>query len=128
MTQSVTLLQLRNRRAVSRKLALVGLVLLTLGGVSAGFAAPSESPLRIRPGVNELFFTLIRSKDKLRWYLAGELYYTLTPTEISPYPFNNPFYLLLNVAVGGDFDGNPAANTVFPQSMPVEWVKFYNYK
>jgi beta-glucanase (GH16 family) len=73
-------------------------------------------------------FTLIRSKDKLRFYLDGELYYTLTPTEVSPYPFNNPFYVILNVAVGGDFDGNPDANTTFPQVMQVESVKFYNYK
>ncbi|GAA3937067.1 glycoside hydrolase family 16 protein [Hymenobacter algoricola] len=71
-------------------------------------------------------FSFIRSKDKMRWYLDGELYYTLTSGQVSPYPFNNPFYVILNVAVGGDFDGNPDASTTFPQSMQVEYVKFWN--
>ncbi|SHJ05754.1 Glycosyl hydrolases family 16 [Hymenobacter daecheongensis DSM 21074] len=73
-------------------------------------------------------FTLIRSKDKMRFYLDGELYFTVTPSDVSPYPFNNLFYVILNVAVGGKFDGDPDASTVFPQRMQVESVKFYNYK
>jgi beta-glucanase (GH16 family) len=73
-------------------------------------------------------FTLIRSKDKLRFYLDGEQYYSLTPSQVTPWPFNNPFYVILNVAVGGDFDGNPDGSTTFPQTMQVEYVKFWNAK
>ncbi|TGE16132.1 glycoside hydrolase family 16 protein [Hymenobacter elongatus] len=73
-------------------------------------------------------FTFIRSKDMMRWYLDGVEYFKLTPAQVSPYPFNNPFYVILNVAVGGDFDGNPDASTLFPQRMEVEYVKFWNYK
>jgi len=63
-------------------------------------------------------------------YLDGQLYYTFGSgdTSGSPYPFNNPFFMILNVAVGGDFDGNPDASTVLPQQMQVDYVRHYQYK
>lgn len=73
-------------------------------------------------------FTSIRSQNKMEFYIDGVKYYTLTPTDVSPYPFNNPFYVILNVAVGGDFDGNPDGSTTFPQTMQVDYVKFFQYK
>lgn len=39
--------------------------------------------------------------------------------------FDQPFYLLLNVAVGGTFPGNPSASSVWPQQMVVDWVRVY---
>jgi len=73
-------------------------------------------------------FSVIRSRDQMRWYIDGALYYTLTPGDVLPYPFNNPFYMILNVAVGGDFDGNPDATSTFPQQMQVDYVKYFQYK
>ncbi len=75
-------------------------------------------------------FSVIRSQNKIRWYVDSTLYYTRTQADVapSPYPFNNPFYMILNVAVGGDFDGNPNASTVFPQQMLVDYVRYYKYK
>jgi beta-glucanase (GH16 family) len=73
-------------------------------------------------------FTAVRSLNKVRMYVDGTLYYTRTQNDIVPYPFNNPFYLILNVAVGGDFDGDPDASTVFPQQMQVDYVRYYKYK
>jgi len=73
-------------------------------------------------------FSLVRSRDQMRFYIDGNLYYTLTNADASPYPFNNPFYLILNVAVGGDFDGNPDASTVFPSTMEVDYVRYYQYR
>ena len=73
-------------------------------------------------------FTLIRSRDQMRWYIDGNLYYTLTSGEVSPYPFNSPFYMILNLAIGGDFDGNPDASTTFPQQLLVDYVRHYQYK
>ena len=73
-------------------------------------------------------FTSIRSRDQIRFYIDGNLYYTFTSGDASPYPFNNPFYMILNVAVGGDFDGNPDASTTFPQQMLVDYVRYYQYK
>ncbi|MFD2785740.1 glycoside hydrolase family 16 protein [Hymenobacter rubripertinctus] len=73
-------------------------------------------------------YSVVRSKDLLRFFLDGNLYYTFTGSEASPFPFNNPFFMLLNVAVGGDFDGDPDASTVLPQQMQVDYVRFYQYK
>ena len=75
-------------------------------------------------------FTCLRGQDKMEFYVDGNIYYTFTPTLVMPYayPFNNPFYTILNVAVGGDFDGNPNATTTFPQTMLVDYVRFYQYK
>jgi beta-glucanase (GH16 family) len=42
-----------------------------------------------------------------------------------PAPFNKPFYLLMNLAVGGQFGGNPDASTVFPAELQVDYVRVY---
>lgn len=73
-------------------------------------------------------YSAVRSKDQIRFYLDGALYYTFTSNDASPYPFNNPFFGVLNVAVGGNFLGNPDASTVFPQQMQVDYVRYYQYK
>lgn len=57
------------------------------------------------------FYSAVRSKDQIRFYIDGVQYSTFTCSDVgtNPYPFNNPFFMILNVAVGGDFDGNPTA-------------------
>lgn len=75
-------------------------------------------------------FSLIRSRGQLRFFLDGQAtpYFTITPNDASPYPFDNHFFMILNIAVGGDFDGNPDASTTFPQQMLVDYVRYYQYK
>jgi len=72
-------------------------------------------------------FSVVRSLNKVRMYVDGNEYFTAVDTDVSVYPFNNPFYMILNVAVGGDFDGDPDASTIFPQQMLVDYVKYYKY-
>jgi hypothetical protein len=52
----------------------------------------------------------------------------VTQTDVSPsnWPFDKDFYIILNLAVGGNFGGNPDGSTVFPQSMEVDYVRVYN--
>jgi beta-glucanase (GH16 family) len=75
-------------------------------------------------------YSVVRSKDLMRFFLDGQLYYTFTSSSVGTgaYPFNNPFFLILNVAVGGDFDGDPVPATLFPQQMQVDYVKYFQYK
>lgn len=73
-------------------------------------------------------FSVVRSRDQLRFFLDGRPYYTFTAADAAPYPFNNPFFVVLNVAVGGDFVGSPDATTAFPQQMQVDYVRYYQYK
>jgi beta-glucanase (GH16 family) len=43
-----------------------------------------------------------------------------------PAPFNQPFYMVMNVAVGGRFLGNPDKTTKFPAEMVVDYVRVYD--
>ena len=63
----------------------------------------------------------------INYYVDDVLYQQLTPEDVTgEWVFNdNPFYMILNVAVGGAFSGNPNSETVFPQTMYVDWVRVY---
>jgi beta-glucanase (GH16 family) len=64
----------------------------------------------------------------LRWYVDGNLYETRTPADLPmgrTWVYDHPFFILLNVAVGGNFPGPPNGNTMFPQTMKVDWVRVY---
>ena len=65
--------------------------------------------------------------DTLRWYLDDEIYHQVLRKDVEPYrwPFDKPFHMLLNVAVGGDWPGNPDATTRLPQQMLVDYVRVY---
>jgi beta-glucanase (GH16 family) len=39
--------------------------------------------------------------------------------------WRKPFFIILNVAVGGNFPGAPSSSTTFPQTMKVDWVRVY---
>ncbi len=64
----------------------------------------------------------------IRWYVDGALYQTRTPADLPAgqrWAFDHPFFILLNVAVGGGWPGSPDATTVFPQTMLVDYVRVY---
>ncbi|TVR60622.1 MAG: glycoside hydrolase family 16 protein [Gemmatimonadales bacterium] len=75
-------------------------------------------------------FTVEWEEGEIRWYVDGRHYQTQTQWHSTggpfPAPFDQPFHLLLNVAVGGNWPGNPDARTTFPQSMVVEYVRVYS--
>jgi beta-glucanase (GH16 family) len=65
---------------------------------------------------------------EIRFYFDGELYETRTPTDLpagARWVFDHPFFLILNVALGGDWPGSPDASTKFPQRMLVDYVRVY---
>jgi beta-glucanase (GH16 family) len=64
----------------------------------------------------------------VRFYLDGALYETRTPADVpagDAWVYDHPFFLILNVAVGGNFPGNPDTTTTFPQTMKVDYVRVY---
>jgi len=77
-------------------------------------------------------FTLEWEEKEMRWYVDGKLYYTqndwYTTNGNYPAPFDKRFHLLLNVAVGGNWPGNPVESTTWPQQMDVEYVRVYKKK
>jgi beta-glucanase (GH16 family) len=74
-------------------------------------------------------FRLDWETNAMRWYVDDKLYQTVTKwqsgTNSFPAPFNQKFHLLLNLAVGGNWPGNPDTSTAFPQSMIVDYVRVY---
>jgi beta-glucanase (GH16 family) len=67
--------------------------------------------------------------DRIEWLLDGRVYHTLTPAGLpagAPWVFNGgPFFLLLNLAVGGLWPGYPDATTAFPQEYRIDYVRVY---
>lgn len=72
-------------------------------------------------------FSIIWEKDRIRWLLDDVVYFELTPDKLNgqPYPFNQPFFFILNVAVGGNLPGSPNATTLFPTSMIVDYIRVF---
>jgi beta-glucanase (GH16 family) len=63
--------------------------------------------------------------------LDGVPYATYTPRSLSDgqrWVFNKPFFLILDLAVGGAWDGAPDATTPFPATMLVDWVRVYSWR
>ena len=73
-------------------------------------------------------FAVEWERDVIRFYCDNVLYKTRTPKDLPPgtmWVYNQPFFILLNVAVGGDWPGSPDATTSFPQEMLVDYVRVY---
>ncbi len=67
--------------------------------------------------------------DFIDYFVDGRLYQQLTPESLpdpESWVFNNKdFFIILNVAVGGNYVGNPTDNTRFPQTMTIDYVRVY---
>jgi beta-glucanase (GH16 family) len=64
----------------------------------------------------------------VRFYVDTTLYETRTPADIpqgSEWVYNHPFFMLLNLAVGGQWPGSPDASSHFPAQMLVDYVRVY---
>ena len=65
--------------------------------------------------------------DYINFYVDDALYNQITPEDVTgEWVFNDrSFYIIINLAVGGDFVGNPNSETLFPQTMLIDYVKVY---
>ena len=63
----------------------------------------------------------------IRWLVDGDEYHVIdiTPSQLSE--FHQEFFFLLNVAVGGNWPGNPNSRTEFPQRMEVDFIRVVQY-
>lgn len=95
------------------------------GGIGASYRLPSK-----RPFADDFhLFAVEWESATIRFYVDNELYETHARADLpadKKWVFDHPFFLLLNVAVGGDWPGNPDVTTVFPQTMLVDYVRVYS--
>ena len=94
------------------------------GGLSAAYRLPAGQKFA------DAFhnFAVEWEPNVIRFYVDGQLYKTRTPADLpagTAWVFDHPFFIILNVAVGGTWPGKPDATTVFPQMMQVDYVRVY---
>lgn len=66
---------------------------------------------------------------QIRWYLDGQLYHQASPSTVpGKWVFDHGFFIILNLAIGGDWPGAPDTSTRFPQQMLVDYVRVYKRK
>jgi beta-glucanase (GH16 family) len=72
-------------------------------------------------------FAIEWEPEAIRFYVDGNLYSTRTPADVSgkKWVYDHPFFILLNVAIGGGWPGSPDDTTAFPQTMTVDYVRVY---
>ncbi len=71
-------------------------------------------------------FAIQWAPQSVSFFVDGVSYKTVTPASLpsgASWVFDNPFFLILNVAVGGNFPGSPDGTTQFPQEMIVDYVR-----
>lgn len=64
----------------------------------------------------------------IRWYFDNQQFFELLPEHIpagTAWPFDHPFFILMNVAVGGDWPGGPDTTTTFPQMMLIDFIRVF---
>ncbi len=71
-------------------------------------------------------FAVEWTSDAIEWSVDEVVYHRVESDEVpGEWVFDHPFYIILNVAVGGNYVGSPDASTLFPQTMIVDWVRVY---
>lgn len=99
-------------------------------GYSGGSGIGKACPLPGSGSVADDFhlFAIEWQTNQIRWFVEGQHYFTVTPAALpagARWVFDHPHFLLLNLAVGGNWPGNPDGSTEFPQRLRVDYVRVY---
>ncbi|QQV02669.1 MULTISPECIES: glycoside hydrolase family 16 protein [Chryseobacterium] len=101
-------------------------------GYSAGNAITKAYALKDgRFDVDFHLFAVEWDADKIDFFVDNYLYQRLTRNEVEKkgqWVYNSPFFMILNVAVGGNYVGFPVDGTPFPQKMTIDYVRVYKPK
>jgi beta-glucanase (GH16 family) len=67
------------------------------------------------------------NRNKILWFLDGEKYFegTISREKKNADEFRHPFYIILNLAVGGSWPGKPDSTTLFPDTLSIDYVRVY---
>ncbi len=96
-------------------------------GYSAGNAISSSYALQNnRFDLDYHVFAVEWTEDQIDFFVDDYLYKRISRSDVpGEWVYDHPFFLILNVAVGGNYVGFPTAQTPFPQKMTVDYVKVY---
>ena len=95
------------------------------GGNHVSFGGIFNSSSSLSAGFHT--YAISRTGSSIKWYVDRVQYAeaNIAGGINSTSEFQAPFFIILNVAVGGNFAGNPDGSTVFPQQMQVDWVRVW---
>jgi beta-glucanase (GH16 family) len=90
---------------------------------TAAYTLPDNQPL----SATFHTFAIDWTPTSIEWLVDGHVYEKQTPEDVlgHPWEFDKPFFLLLNLAVGGAFPGNPSSGAAFPATMLVDYMAVY---
>lgn len=65
--------------------------------------------------------------EKIEFFVDDELVYTFAPEERTEdvWPFDQPFFLIINMAIGGNFGGPEVDDTIFPREFVIDYIRIY---
>ena len=95
---------------------------------NVGIEAPYTLPGGRRFSDDFHVFAVEWSPDSVAFFVDQTMYVKRTRADLRPgwkWVFDKPFFLILNLAVGGDWPGPPDSSTRFPQEMLVDYVRVY---
>jgi len=96
---------------------------------AAGIGGPASLPNGAKFADDFHVYSVECEARQVQWFLDGKPYFKVTPDKIPKgcqWVFNAPKFLLINLAVGGYWPGNPDQTTEFPQRMVVDYVRVYS--
>jgi beta-glucanase (GH16 family) len=100
-------------------------------GYSGGEGIGAARPLPGGGAYADAFhtFTVDWEPGAITWYVDGQQYQRRTPADLGGdrWVFDHPFFMIMNIAVGGLWPGYPDGTTVFPQTMTIDYVRVYSY-
>ncbi|MBN1411797.1 MAG: glycoside hydrolase family 16 protein [Spirochaetales bacterium] len=73
-------------------------------------------------------YAILWNSSAIKWYLNGAQFFeaNILNSVNSTEEFHRPFFILLNLAVGGQWPGSPDGSTVFPAVMQIDYVRWYS--
>ncbi|HEV2348889.1 MAG TPA: glycoside hydrolase family 16 protein [Terriglobia bacterium] len=95
---------------------------------AVGITATYKSPGGRRFADDFHIYAVEWQPRKIQFFVDGNSYSTILPANLppgAPWVYDHPFFIILNLAVGGDWPGDPDASTTFPQTMQVDYVRVY---
>ncbi len=99
-------------------------------GYSGRYAITNSYRLETGSFQDEFYVYAVEwGEEYIDFYVNDNLYKSIRTSSFrGEWVYNQPFFLILNVAVGGSFAGSPSDNTNFPTSMVVDYVRVYKEK
>ena len=96
------------------------------GDNGSGIGGPYTLPDGAKFSDDYHVFAIMWDDQQVQFLVDNTPYETVTKEQAGPmWAFDHQFFILLNVAVGGNWPGNPDATTTFPQTMKVDYVRVY---